>query len=107
MLKTKEKMPKAGLEPARLAPQTPQACVSTNYTTSAKLKSYNKRIQSRILMGMLERVEEKLFPTPPLLEEKEQEEPFALAESYYLKSELPLYHDAKLNNSKLNWWQRK
>ena len=28
-------VPKAGLEPAWVAPQTPQACVSTNSTTSA------------------------------------------------------------------------
>ena len=30
-------VPKAGLEPAWVAPQTPQACVSTNSTTSAIL----------------------------------------------------------------------
>ena len=32
-------MPKAGLEPARLAPQTPQACVYTNFTTPANFVS--------------------------------------------------------------------
>ena len=29
-------VPKAGLEPAQLAPHAPETCVSTNFTTSAK-----------------------------------------------------------------------
>ncbi len=29
-------VPKAGLEPARLATHAPETCVSTNFTTSAK-----------------------------------------------------------------------
>ena len=28
-------VPKAGLEPAQLAPHAPETCVSTNFTTSA------------------------------------------------------------------------
>jgi hypothetical protein len=34
-------VPMAGLEPAQLAPHAPQACVSTNFTTSACLTFYS------------------------------------------------------------------
>jgi hypothetical protein len=32
-----ENVPKAGLEPAQLAPHAPETCVSTNFTTSAEV----------------------------------------------------------------------
>ena len=33
--KSNVQVPKAGLEPAQLAPHAPETCVSTNFTTSA------------------------------------------------------------------------
>jgi hypothetical protein len=35
-------VPKAGLEPAWIAPHAPQTCVSTSSTTSAELEFYYK-----------------------------------------------------------------
>ena len=34
------RVPKAGLEPAQLAPHAPETCVSTNFTTSANVSFY-------------------------------------------------------------------
>jgi hypothetical protein len=36
----KNMVPKAGLEPAWIAPHAPQTCVSTSSTTSAQIKYY-------------------------------------------------------------------
>lgn len=34
-------VPRAGLEPARIAPHAPQTCAATNYATSAKFQRIN------------------------------------------------------------------